>query len=173
MADSNRDPERYILLEDCKIIFRNFTGKETPMNRDGDRNFCVLLSPENAANLREEGWNVKELAAREDGDDPQPYLQVRVMFGKYPPRIVMFASTGKTNLDESSVGTLDWTEIKKADLTIRPYTWTVQGKTGIKAYLKSLYVTIEEDPLELKYLDAPGRPDSVKDSYNFVTEYSE
>ena len=171
MADKER--ESYILLEDCKIIFRNFTGKETPMNREGDRNFCVLLDPKDADNLRAEGWNVKELAAREDGDDPQPYLQVRVMFGKYPPRVVMIASTGKTNLDEASIGTLDCTEIRKTDLTIRPYTWEVQGKTGIKAYLKSLYVTIEEDPLELKYLDAPGRPDSVKDGYDFVAEYAE
>ncbi len=170
---AEKDNERYVLLEDCKIIFRNFTGKETPMNREGDRNFCVLLDPKDAKNLLEEGWNVKFLQPREDGDDPQPYLQVRVMFGKYPPRAVMIASTGKTNLDEKSIGNLDWAEIQKADLTIRPYTWEVQGKTGIKAYLKSLYVTIDEDPLELKYLDAPGRPDSVKDGYDFVAQYAE
>lgn len=170
---AEKENERYVLLEDCKIIFRNFTGKETPMNREGDRNFCVLLDPKDAKNLLEEGWNVKFLQPREDGDDPQPYLQVRVMFGKYPPRVVMIASTGKTNLDEKSIGNLDWAEIQKADLTIRPYTWEVQGKTGIKAYLKSLYVTIDEDPLELKYLDAPERPDSVKDGYDFVAQYAE
>lgn len=169
---SEDEEKSYILLRNCKIIFRNFTGKETPMNREGDRNFCVLLDRDNAATLKAEGWNVKELAAREDGDDPQPYLQVRVMYGKYPPKVVMFASTGKTFLDESTISTLDWTELKKADLTIRPYRWEVQGKVGIKAYLKSLFVTIEEDPLELEYLDAPGRPDSVKDSYDFVSEFS-
>lgn len=167
---TEKEAESYVLLEDCKIIFRNFTGKETPMNREGDRNFCVLLDPNDADNLIREGWNVKFLQPREEGDIPQPYLQVKVMFGKYPPKIVMVAATGKTKLDEKSVEILDWTEIQKADLTIRPYTWSVNGKNGIKAYLKSLYVTIVEDPLELKYLDAPGRPDSVKDSYDFVAE---
>ena len=171
MSETKND--RYILIEDCKIIFRNFTGKETAMNREGDRNFCVLLSDEQAKNLLADGWNVKYLNPRDEDDTPQAFLQVRVMFGKYPPRIVMIASTGKTILDESSVSTLDWVEIRKADLTIRPYTWEVQGKTGIKAYLKSLYVTIEEDLLELKYLSAPGRPDSVKDSIDFVAEYAE
>lgn len=168
------DEERsYILLRDCKIIFRNFSGRETPMNREGDRNFCVLLDPKDAKNLKAEGWNVKELAAREEGDDPQPYLQVRVMFGRRPPKVVLVASTGKTSLDESTVGTLDWVEIQKADLTIRPYNWSVNGNVGIKAYLKSLYITMEEDPLELEYLDAPGRPDSVKDSYDFVDAFSD
>lgn len=169
---AEQSAERYVLLEDCKIIFRNFTGKETPMNREGDRNFCVLLNQTDANNLLDEGWNIKYLQPREEGDLPQPYLQVKVMFGKYPPRVVMVASTGKTNLDEKSIANLDWAEIQKADLTIRPYTWSVGDKTGIKAYLKSLYVTIDEDPLELKYLDAPGRPDSVKDSYDFVADYS-
>ena len=168
MAD--KAPESYVLLEDCRIVFRNFTGKETPMNREGDRNFCVLLDPTDAENLLAEGWNIKYLQPREEGDAPQPYLQVKVMFGKYPPKIVMIAATGKTNLDEASVKNLDWVEIQKADLTIRPYSWQVNGKEGIKAYLKSLYVTILEDPLELKYLDAPGRPDSVKDSYDFVSD---
>lgn len=172
MADEKEETKSYILLEDRKVIFRNFAGQETPMNRAGDRNFCVLLNDEEAITLTNEGWNVKYLKPREEGDTPQPYLQVRVSFGKYPPRIVMMTATGKTQLEEDRVGTLDWVELDKVDLTIRPYSWDVQGKAGIKAYLKSMYVKIVEDPLELKYLDAPGRPDSVKDSYDFVADYS-
>jgi hypothetical protein len=48
---------------------------------------------------------------------------------------------------------LDWVDIINVDLIVRPYAWTVNQKSGVKAYLQSLYVTIEEDPLEIKYSD--------------------
>ncbi len=46
---------------------------------------------------------------------------------------------------------LDWVDIAKVDLTIRPYHWGFGGKSGIKAYLQTLYITIHEDPLDQKY----------------------
>jgi hypothetical protein len=78
-------------------------------------------------------------------------LPISVNFKGRPPRIVLITSRGRTNLDESQVETLDWVDIINVDLIVRPYEWTVNNKSGIKAYLQSLYVTIEEDPLELKY----------------------
>jgi hypothetical protein len=39
---------------------------------------------------------------------------------------------------------------------VRPYAWDVNGKTGVKAYLKTLFVTIDEDALELKYGQTGG-----------------
>jgi hypothetical protein len=35
----------------------------------------------------------------------------------------------------------------------------VSGKTGISAYLQSLFITIIEDPLELKYAQVNDRGD--------------
>lgn len=63
----------------------------------------------------------------------------------------MISSTARTNLDEASVEVLDWADIRVADLIARGYEWSVNGKTGVKAYLQSLFVTIEEDDLERKY----------------------
>ena len=143
-----------VLMEDVKIIFRNFSGKEGQYNRAGDRNFAVLLAEDVANAMLEDGWNIKRLKPREDDEDdllPAAYLQVSVNFSGRPPRVVMVSSRGRTNLDESTVETLDWVDIKTVDLIVHPYEWSVNGKTGVKAYLQSIYVTIEEDALQLKY----------------------
>ena len=151
-----------VLMEGVRIIFRNFAGKEGQYNREGDRNFAVLLDDKIATAMAEDNWNVKWLKPREnDGEEeveaPQAYLPISVNFKGRPPRIVLITSRGRTNLDELSVETLDWVDIINVDLIVRPYEWTVNDKTGIKAYLQSIYVTIEEDPLEMKYnaLDQP------------------
>lgn len=146
-----RDALEPVMLENVRLIFRNFAGKEGMYNREGDRNFAVLLTDEMAQGLSKDGWNVKELKAREEEDVPQPYLQVSVNFKGKPPRIVMITSRGRTPVDEDTIELLDWAEIRIADVILNPYNWAVNGKTGIKAYLKTLFVTIEEDDLERKY----------------------
>jgi len=146
-----------VLMESVRIIFRNFSGKEEQYNREGDRNFAVLLDDAVAERMAADGWNVKWLKPREDSEDdetPQAYLPISLNFGKgRPPRVVMITSRGRTQLDENMVELLDWADITNVDLIIRPYEWTVSGKSGIKAYLQSIYVTIEEDELERKYAE--------------------
>jgi hypothetical protein len=146
-----------VVMEGVRIVFRNFTGKEGMYNAEGDRNFGVLLDDKVAAKLLDDGWPVKVLKAREEGDEPQPYLQVSVKYrGRggvtlRPPRIVLITTRGHTNLGEDEIELLDSAEIINVDLIVRPFEWEVNGKTGIKAYLQSMYVTIEEDPLARKY----------------------
>lgn len=145
-----------ITITNATIRFRNFAGRAGQYNREGDRNFCVFLDEATARQLMADGWNVKFLRAREPGDADQPYLQVTVGYGKSrPPKVVMVTSRGKTELDEDMVMVLDWVDIREVDLIIRPYSWTVSGRSGVKAYLKSIYITILEDELELKYADVP------------------
>lgn len=134
-----------LTLENVKIMFRNFSGKPNEFNAAGSRNFCVELDPETAEELKADGWNVKYTHPRDEGDIATPYIQVTVKYGDYPPKIYLVTSRNKTLLDEDTVGELDRVEIEHVDLIINPYRWTIRDKSGVKAYCKTMYVTIEED----------------------------
>lgn len=153
------------LLENVRIIFRNFAGEEKTFNPKGRRNFSVVLDEVTAKKMETDGWNVKRKPPREEGDDELIHLPVTVHFGKRPPRLIMITSRGRTVLDEDTVDLLDWAEFEMVDIIIRPYDWDVSGKQGRKAYLKTIYATIKEDELELKYADVPdaGQRPSVPD----------
>jgi len=151
-----------VVMEGRRILFRNFAGAEGRFNAKGNRNFNVVLEPEEAEAMLQDGWNVKYLQPREEEDQPLPRLEVTVKFdGKRPPNVILITMRGKTKLDDETVAVLDWAEIENVDLIVRPYEWEVNGKTGVKAYLKSIYVTIREDELERKYMDVADAPDSA------------
>jgi len=157
------DDAKNFRIDDATIVFRNFAGKEGQYNREGDRNFCVILPDDVGEQMLNDGWNVRYLDARDEGDTPTPYISVSVNFNNRPPRVVMLTSTTRTQLDEGSVEILDWADVKTADLIARGYDWTVNGKSGTKAYLQSLFITIEEDELERKYAIHEHPPTQYQD----------
>lgn len=150
-----------LVIENAVIRFKNFSGKEGTYNAAGQRNFCVFLDEDVAEQMASDGWNVKYLTPRDPEESRQAYIQVSLSYEHIPPKVFMISSKGKTALDEESVGVLDWAELDNVDLIIRPYNWSVGGRSGVKAYVKSLYATISEDALDSKYLDVPDSASSA------------
>jgi hypothetical protein len=144
-----------IVIEGARIGFRNFSGVEGKFNPAGRRNFCLFLDTESAEKLTLDGWNIKWLEPRDPDEDRQAYLQISVAYGKIPPKIFLVTAHNKTLLDEETVGLLDFAELSNVDIIVRPYVWEVNGRTGIKAYVKSMYCTIVEDEFDDKYYDVP------------------
>lgn len=143
--------DKNLVVENARIAFRNFAGKESKFNRAGNRNFCVIFDKETGEHLQEQGWNVGILQPREEGDEPAYKLQVTVAFGKIPPKVYMVVGRKKTLLHEDTIGNLDFAEIENVDLVIRPYNWEVNGKFGVKAYVQTMYVEIRQDTFASKY----------------------
>lgn len=146
-----------VVIENAQILFRNFKGKEGQYNKPGQRNFIVLLDEDMVRHLETlaDDWNIKVLTPREDadpGEQPQPFLPIELRYDVgTPPRVVLITSQGRRNLEEHEVSDIDDVNIINVDLAFRGSHWDVNGRSGTKAYLRSIYVTIEEDYLELKY----------------------
>ena len=142
-----------IAIENAHIMFRNFRGEASKFNAAGKRNFCVRLDQDIADQMIDDGWNVKFLRPREEGDEPTPYIQVAVSFDNIEPNIFAITGHHKNRLNSDTIDILDYAEIENIDLIIRPYNWEVNGKTGVKAYVKNMYVTLVEDEFADKYAD--------------------
>lgn len=139
-------PRGILQIDDARIIYRNFSGEGSKFNREGDRNFSIIIdSQELADELIKEGWNVKIREPREEGDDPFIHLPVKVKFNDRGPRVYLVTGNRKNELDEESISILDNVDIISVDMDIRPYDWEVNGKTGRTAYLHSMRVVQEVD----------------------------
>lgn len=145
-------PRGILQIDDAHIIYRNFAGAPSKYNREGDRNFAVVIPEQYIADeLIERGWNVRIKPPREDGDDPFMYLPVKVKFNDRGPTAYLKSGDKINNLNEDTIGLLDNVDIMGVDLDIRPYDWVVNGKDGRTAYLQSIHVTQNVDRFAARY----------------------
>lgn len=145
-------PRDILQIDDARIIYRNFAGRGDKYNREGDRNFAVLIPDEKLADeLVERGWNVKIKPPREDGDTPFMFLPVKIKFNDRGLNVYLKTGDTQNRLDEESVSILDNIDIISVDLDIRPYDWSVNGKDGRTAYLQAIRVTQDVDRFADRY----------------------
>ena len=152
-------PRGILQIDDARIIYRNFAGAASKFNREGDRNFSIVIPDQEMADaLVNEGWNVKIKAPREDGDVPFMTLPVKVKFNDRGPNVYLQTGNRMNRLDEDSIACLDQIDIVSVDLDVRPYDWvlyegTKDEKRGRSAYLQSIKVVQEVDRFAARYAE--------------------
>lgn len=154
-------PKGILQIDDARIIFRNFEGRGDKFNREGDRNFSLLIEDPNTADaLIKEGWNVKIKEGRDEDDGPFMRLPVKVKFTDYGPNVYLITGGRRHELDEESIACLDNIDIESVDMDIRPYDWEVNGRTGRTAYLQSMQVIQRIDRFAARYADMQEKEDA-------------
>ena len=145
--------ERGILqIEDARIIYRNFAGIGSKYNRDGDRNFAVIIpNQEIADELIADGWAVKIKPPRDEDDSPFMYLPVKVKFNGRGPAAYVKSGNSVQRLNEETIGMLDEIDIQSVDMDLRGYDWEVNDKTGRSAYLQAINVIQNIDRFGAQY----------------------
>ena len=147
-------PRGILQIDDARIIFRNFEGRGDKYNREGDRNFALVIpTQEMADELMAEGWNVRIKPPRDEDDSPFMYLPVKVKCNDRGPAVYLKTGDSVNRLDEDSVGMLDRIDISSVDMDLRPYDWEVNEKTGRTAYLQSINVIQDIDRFSARYAE--------------------
>ncbi len=169
-------------VEHATITFRNFAGRGSRYNKEGDRNFVWMIDdPDLAAAMRDDGWNIKVYVNDETlvpqlinagwdsvkvnlnlRNEIEYRMQVSVNFNtppNIPPVLIYTYANGvETRIFEDTAGDLDGQFFENIDMTIRPRWWQ-DDKTGdwrIKAYLKEARITLEASRWADKYADYHG-----------------
>jgi hypothetical protein len=157
-----------LTIRDARFQYQtNFEGRATDYKDAGERMFNVqICGPDVCPDigladiLTQDGWNIKwtkphKEATQEEKEAhiPMPFLPVKVGYAFRPPAITLIGGTSgkETELGEETVGMLDHIEVQKVDMIIRAVWYDVNGSTGWKAYLQTMFITMVEDELQLEY----------------------
>lgn len=150
MRKNNRD---MVEFSNVRIVHRNLRGVKTEYNRVGNRGFSIVLSEDEAEELIDRGYNVRVRPSQSNPDDKFCFLPIAVNYNNIPPRIYRVTEDTMMLLSEANVGIIDTSDIVNVNLTVNARYWDINGKQGIKPYVNTMYVEVEEDSFAGKYAD--------------------
>lgn len=149
------------MVDDARIIWRNFSGRPSQYNREGDRNFALIIpNQETADEFLKRGWNVKIKPPREEGEAPFMFINVNVKYGgRRDPEAYLCVGKKKVDLTESTINRLDDVEIDHVIMDLRPYDWSGTGEK-CSAYLQGILVFQNVSRLTARFAEeeGPGEP---------------
>jgi hypothetical protein len=169
-------PNGYLQINDARIIWKNFTGRGDRFNREGERNFSLVVPTmedcealRNDTNKYGDGWNVKIKPPREEGDVPFMHMPVKVKFNNRGPNVYLVPCSkeeyqeavrngnppAQVRLSEDTIKCLDDIDILSVDMDVRPYDGEMAGGNTFRAaYLSAMRVYQRVDRfLDNDYLD--------------------
>lgn len=137
-----------------KWSWSHFDGREDVYNTPGDHNFTISLPEDIAKEMASQGWNVREREGREEGDPPEWTLECKISdkFG-VPP--IFFIKRGRKFRIEAleELREVRRDSCSKLNVILQPSPWTNGMRSGITAYVKEMYVEINESRFAAEYAD--------------------
>lgn len=144
-----------INITEGKIAYSNFSGSPTQYNPEGGKRSVTFVIPDDIADeLINEGWPVRK---QEFDDGTSRYLLdaaflFRTRNGQpRDPKIFIVRDNRLIHVTEDTADALDRADIVSVDAVIAASYWEYAGRSGIKAYINSMYLTIKENPIDEKY----------------------
>lgn len=149
MEPNKAFPNGYLEIDDARIIWKNFSGRGDRFNREGDRNFHLVIPDQETCDLLKsdtnkygDSWNVKIKPPREDGDMPFMHMLVKLKYkdGR-GPNVYLVSGNKQVPLNEDTISCLDDIDIVSVNMDIRPYDDELpNGTTFRTAYLSAMRV---------------------------------
>lgn len=140
-------------IDDARLIFRNFAGRATEYNSEGDRNFAVIIPNEDiASQLEDAGWNVKTYPPRDEGETPLMTLKVKISDRFWTPKFYLNSNGRVREIPfGEELKIFDNVDIISVSLDVSPSHWQRNGREGQSAYLRTIEVIQEVDRFAARY----------------------
>lgn len=152
-------PRGILQIDNARLVFKNFRGEGGKFNKEGDRNFALLItggsvdgrevSAEEMANALMNdlnrfgvGWNVKIKAPREEGDAPFIYLPVKVAFNDRGPQVYVESGASHRKLYEDKC-TVAMEELAELQQEISKKIRGSKDKVGLLEEMADVYICLE------------------------------
>lgn len=142
-----------VTIEGTKLMFRNFAGAKTQYNREGDRNFHVVIDKDTADKMDKDDWFIKINEPKNEGDEVKYTVKVRIGENDEPSVYVIGENKKPVRFNKGQFKRIDRLNIVDVDVVFHQAasTFEYHGREYHSAYLDKIFINILEDDLDKKY----------------------
>lgn len=146
-------PELEIANAQIKWAFSHFDGREDTFNAEGDHNFTIIIPADRVQELKDQGWAIREMPGYEEGDPPEFLLKVKISYKYEDPKIFLIKGNRKYRCDKRDLADITRATTENIDVIVTPSRWVHGANSGVSAYAKELYATVQQSRFAAAYQD--------------------